>query len=64
MRGDAEHALTDLRAYIRVRPSDPWGYRELGRCLGVLGQDEAAQAQERIAELVLQGLHRTVAASS
>ena len=64
MRGEAEQALNDLQAYIRARPSDPWGYRELGRCLGALGRDEAAQAQERIADLVLRRLHRRVASSS
>jgi tetratricopeptide (TPR) repeat protein len=51
-RGQAEPAAADFRAYVRLQPADPHGYRGLARCLTALGQDRAARAQRRIAALV------------
>ncbi|MFQ5844141.1 MAG: hypothetical protein ACE5JG_04055, partial [Planctomycetota bacterium] len=53
-RGEAAGAAGDLRAYVRLQPGDPHGYRELARCLTALGRDREARAQRRIAGLVQQ----------
>ncbi len=50
--GDAQRALSDLRCYVRARPGDPEGYRWLARGLAELGENEAADAQDRIRRFV------------
>ena len=46
----------DLRRYVRSRPDDPRGYEELARCLALMGESRAAEAQERLARYVASGL--------
>ena len=47
------HAATpDLRRYVRSRPGDPDGYRDLARCLEALGEVRAAEEQARIGAFV------------
>jgi Ser/Thr protein kinase RdoA (MazF antagonist) len=36
----------------RERPDDPRGYRDLARCLSMMGESTAAEAQERIAAFI------------
>jgi len=53
--GDPEAAAKDLRRYVRERPADPRGYRELARCLDLMGEENAARTQERIADFIVTG---------
>ena len=50
--GDPDAAIDDLRRYVRAQPSDPEGYKDLARCLEVLGDSEAPEAQNRIRRFV------------
>jgi Flp pilus assembly protein TadD len=50
--GNAGAAASDLRRYVRGRPGDAEGYRDLARCLAALGEEDAARAQERLAAYV------------
>jgi Flp pilus assembly protein TadD len=50
--GNHAAAARDLRRYVRLRPGDPAGYRDLALCLQALGESDSARAQERIAAYV------------
>jgi len=50
--GNHAAAARDLRRYVRLRPGDPAGYRDLARCLKALGESSAARTQERLAAYV------------
>jgi tetratricopeptide (TPR) repeat protein len=52
LAGNADAAARDLERYVRQRPGDPAGYRDLARALQALGHGERAEAQERIGSYV------------
>lgn len=57
-RDNPQAAARDLERYVRLRPGDPAGYRDLARALAALGERERATAQERIGAYVAEGAGR------